>query len=581
MKSKLKDLQFTGTVGQDRIQELLRRLGLSAAECAALIQFYGANQGETIDINAFIDFLFSGSTDGKATVKGNVISAWNIRSPELAGNLLEMYPADSTVTDSEQSELIILLTLKANELMLSVDAEHPSEFLKNLLPDDLPLKILKEDSAKAGPLEKAPLNESYQEGLVKFFTPRLPDKGETEIAEYVKKFRERPEARWEYWKELRMSEFIAEDGSGGKNHFNAIIDKCTEPLIDEVAWNIGLGVADVKYHYCSTRVARTSWLYPKGAKGEDLANLKDGGPKPGQYDLFKLMVWDLILERVKDLARKDWPQGPDHWDKTFEGLKTSLSHTPSTVEHMEKIVKKLVESPSDIFVLCEASEDIISGNPAPILAEIAKQNGAKYELLRCSVLDRTSNVVVLVKEGSFKSYQIEELLDQDGKQLGRALGVALTTKAGKSLQLVALHLPSNGYNIPTVCGEIEKRLARGTPTIVAGDLNLDLRNKKAHSKFINDRPLLGKMVEASKHLWEQGKDKGSVNKRRTAFQAQVSKINLEDFAIKDSVLVSEPGLGEISGLIGLADILPSEHCPSDHVLLTWHGNSWPSVGISF
>ena len=84
---------------------------------------------------------------------------------------------------------------------------------------------------------------------------------------------------------------------------------------------------------------------------------------------------------------------------------------------------------------------------------------------------------------------------------------------------------------------MEKRLEACTnddvPTIVAGDLNLDLRDPKDRSKFETGHPRLRTLLAASKHLWNQNEKYASVNKQRTFFQAQVSKINLADFSLKD------------------------------------------------
>merc|ERR1711865_1044367 len=109
------------------------------------------------------------------TKSGHVVSCWNIRSPELVGNLFEMHPAESTLVDVDQRQLLRELMLKANGMMLAHGASNASELMKDVLPDDFPLKILKGEvkSTYAGPLEHAPLLEKHKEGLVKFFTPRL------------------------------------------------------------------------------------------------------------------------------------------------------------------------------------------------------------------------------------------------------------------------------------------------------------------------------------------------------------------------------------------------------------------------
>lgn len=378
-------------------------------------------------------------------------------------------------------------------------------------------------------------------------------------------------------KEQSARDFIADDGSGGKSSINEVLAKAPEPIMDAVAWDLGLGVGDQKYHFRDTRVERTKWLYPQDSKPDDPALVK--AIEPGKHDLFKLMIWDLLLEAVKERARGEWAEGPEHWDTTFEALRNSLSHSPSVVEHLSKIAKKIVEAGGpDVLVLVEASSNILKGDNPEVLRYIISAEGPKYRLLRPNPehMDDTSNVAILLREEVFPKFQMQPFVDQENKLLGRAMGAILTDIDGEELQILALHLPSNGYNIPAVCGEVEKRLAVPMPTIVAGDLNLDIRVAKAKNKIVADRPLLAKLVETSKHTWDQPKERGSVNKRRTAFQAQVSKINLEDFSVKDTILVPTAGLGEISGLISRSEQLPSADCPSDHVLLCWRSPKWPS-----
>eukprot|EP00931_Biecheleriopsis_adriatica_P098657 TRINITY_DN7268_c0_g3_i1.p1 TRINITY_DN7268_c0_g3~~TRINITY_DN7268_c0_g3_i1.p1 ORF type:complete len:540 (+),score=146.45 TRINITY_DN7268_c0_g3_i1:67-1620(+) len=502
-------------------------------------------------------------------------SCWNVQSPDLSGNLFQMYQGRGVVSDPVQDRLLKHLYTKADELLLGKD----SIILGELLPEDYPLQVL-QDSSKAGDLEAAPLQARHKDGLKAFFGARLGDMSSEELDGFLDSWLASPKTRWEYWKKQQIRDFIADDGSGGKAKANKGFPQAASPLLDDEAWDLALGMADQKYGYRGPRVKRIEWLYPQAAVGGDL------DLEPGKHDMFKLLVWDEILHAVHDRARKEWPEGEAHWDKTFAETKTLLSDSAGQPEEqMMGILKVMVEKGcSDIVVLNEVPAAFLEGKHN-IGEMFQKVGGPKYAVLKHDTLDTITNTVVLVREDRFKSWTQEPLLDPDtmasmpdaAKKTTseRVLLAKLVTQEGAQLQVFGLHLAGNGHNVPCVFDSIEKHLELGMPAILAGDLNLDLRVEKSRKKVQGERVLVRKLLEASKHLWDQDPELASVNKQRTPFQAQVSKINFPDFALKDAILVSQTALGKISGLINKEDVLPRRDMPSDHVLVQWHSAAWP------
>eukprot|EP00931_Biecheleriopsis_adriatica_P098656 TRINITY_DN7268_c0_g2_i1.p1 TRINITY_DN7268_c0_g2~~TRINITY_DN7268_c0_g2_i1.p1 ORF type:complete len:578 (+),score=150.98 TRINITY_DN7268_c0_g2_i1:64-1797(+) len=541
--------------------DLLIRIGVPRADAEQA----APHNDDKINMVEFVKAIFADSslqTSKKDMQDGVSCSCWNVRSPDLSGNLFEMYQGKGVVVDPVQVRLLTVLATKAEELLLGQD----SMVLGELLPDDHPLQVL-QDPSKAGNLEAAPLQSKHKDSLKGFFKARLGDKSSEELDGFIDSWLASPKARWEYWKKQRARDFIADDGSGGKAKANSAFPKAASPLVDDEAWELALGMADQKYGYRGLRVKRISWLYPEAAVGED-AKLE-----PGKHDMFKLLVWDELLRAVHDRARKEWPEGEAHWDKSFAETKTIMSEFAGEPKsRMKMILKIMVEKGcSDIVVLCEVPAEFLCGTQS-IEDLIREAGGPTYEVLKPETPDVASNTIILVRQDRFKSWTHQHLHDPADK---RTLRANLVTQAGTQLQVFGLHLPGNGHNIPQVFDSIEEQLANGIPAILAGDLNLDLRVEKSRKKVQGERVLVRKLLEASKHLWNQEPKFASVNKQRTPFQAQVSKINFPDFAMKDAILVSETALGKISGLIGEQDMLPSQELPSDHALIRWQGGAWP------
>lgn len=96
---------------------------------------------------------------------------------------------------------------------------------------------------------------------------------------------------------------------------------------------------------------------------------------------------------------------------------------------------------------------------------------------------------------------------------------------------------------------------------MAGDFNTDLRRKDVFDNM-DTRPKLSKLLMQGRKL---PLNQGTSNKQRSSFQAQVSKIRVPDFAMKDFVLLSddfdEP---QISGFVNRNRRIPDRGHPSDH-----------------
>lgn len=91
--------------------------------------------------------------------------------------------------------------------------------------------------------------------------------------------------------------------------------------------------------------------------------------------------------------------------------------------------------------------------------------------------------------------------------------------------------------------------------------------KKYSQLADSDASRVQQFLERNKGFWPPA-EYGSCNKCRTAFQAQVTKIDRPDFSLKDYVLAG-PGFqaDDMQGLLGANERLPNERCPADHALV--------------
>merc|ERR1712039_203153 len=104
-------------------------------------------------------------------------------------------------------------------------------------------------------------------------------------------------------------------------------------------------------------------------------------------------------------------------------------------------------------------------------------------------------------------------------------------------------------------------------TILVGDFNVDLRRKTVTSVTPEKFPNLAKMLSQAQRLPSH---LGTNNKQRSAFQAQVSKMFLQDFSMKDFALLGEAFCpAPLEGLISRTHSLPDAECPSDHAPLSF------------
>jgi hypothetical protein len=154
--------------------------------------------------------------------------------------------------------------------------------------------------------------------------------------------------------------------------------------------------------------------------------------------------------------------------------------------------------------------------------------------------------------------------------------------------LWAVHLQGSGRDI----GDLATALSAFdlNDVIVCGDFNFDLRDGadelkespdklgvqgKHYKNLVGEYPKIKEFVERNSRIFPEHlngpeqKRMGSCNKMRTPFQAQVTKILLPDFMLKDYVLVGKDlQVGQtMAGLIDTEIMLPNERYPSDHTLV--------------
>lgn len=632
------DEEKTGLISQEDLKYVLRYCGIDAADCGVLLLKYQASRKDEkflqgkVDYSRFVEFIWStkdkqdfvlrsespiqdeqpalgkwqtappklGDTP-KAVVRhssGDIqftphvahaqhfgplkITCWNIKSPELSGNLFEMYPGWSMLPDPEQVQLLSDFFEGAGRTMVTPEV---SPLLGDLLGNDPVQELHRLRALNINAPELLPLSMDHLRNLKKFFAVRVRDEiknDENAFDQYVTKWLRDPLARWDQWKKQPLCDFIAEDGSGGKALLNKGIPAAARPLLDEVAWDLGLGTADREYRYCSERFERVKWFLLDTHTGNDGSPPKAQENGTTKYDFFKLLVWDLALSKLRDQARAKWAghygKSPDDWDSLFKTIKEELGRTQSAEESLNATVELVAASRSDIIILTEMSKAMIGSPEHPeteFVSRVKQAGGFWYRLYKAKATDNVSNTVVLARQERFVGGKVESFhsATQHDKEECKKVGVKLRSTAGEEFQVIGVHLSGSKFDVPEFSDELEYRLNKhSTKTIVAGDFNFDFREPKLLQKMDENRPLIEHLLASSKMLWNQQADLGTVSKKRTPFQCQVSKIDLNDFSMKDFILLSDdlvPGSGTLSGLIARAQLLPDASCPSDHAPLTW------------
>lgn len=178
------------------------------------------------------------------------------------------------------------LQAAASQFMLDPDA---SPLLGDFLGENGPVDAAME--LECSPIVKQP------EGLTGWLESRK-DKWQDlwpslDSAGAAKQWCEDYKSRWSFWRRQTVNEWICDDGSGGKTNPLLTVQR---PVIDEVAWTIGLGMADVSYGNHPTRCKRAVWMHNPNTTGADL-------PKTGKNDFFKLLVYDMVISKLIEKSK--------------------------------------------------------------------------------------------------------------------------------------------------------------------------------------------------------------------------------------------------------------------------------------
>lgn len=409
-----------------------------------------------------------------------------------------------------------------------------------------------------------------------------------------------PKKRLNFWLSQPVRNFILDDGSGGNKEHEQWKDYCDENIIlDDVAWEHTINEAALRYGYTGARAKRVKWLEADHAAFGDPPPVKEDGSI--QYDYLKLMVWDLLLLAIQQESKHNWNKREENsatqWKETYKQLQISLSATSNALEaHIRKVCKLLATADviSDVIVLCDvpaaalrkigkAEENDKEKEVQPqemIVEELEKACGVSYRLLYgCNTQTREhrkfGRTIILVKEGSVASCRPLPFVSTEGST--QCMGALLRTWDGKEVEIIGIKLPRN---FERVCDEIEDRLLRREVCIVAGDFGSDLRKNQYDQKLSASRNRLGRLLRASKTMWDIPPTKGSRKEEFSAFQSQLTKIDHQDFSMRDFILLgahTDRSAWNLGGLIDADEILPNANNPSDSAPITWRSGKWTNL----
>merc|ERR1712048_1243774 len=148
----------------------------------------------------------------------------------------------------------------------------------------------------------------------------------------------------------------------------------------------------------------------------------------------------------------------------------------------------------------------------------------------------------------------------------RIVGCTLTPKSGaKEIHILGVHFSGKGHELDEIAMRLEPTIR--PDTVLLGDFNQDLRKKLTKWASPKVAPSLAKLVEQAKR---QPNHLATTNKQRSPFQAQVSKMFLQDFSMKDYAFLGERFCEtELHGPITRTELLPNPDVPSDHAPLTF------------
>jgi endonuclease/exonuclease/phosphatase family metal-dependent hydrolase len=219
---------------------------------------------------------------------------------------------------------------------------------------------------------------------------------------------------------------------------------------------------------------------------------------------------------------------------------------------MQKVVSRIQQS--DIAVLTEVPRQGLQG-----LEDFWVVSP------RDLAVDRHLNTVVLARKDLFHEPQRQDILDADGRINPRTVGCMLVTKASsKEIHIIGAHLAGKGSDKKYIAGVLEPLLR--PETVLAGDFNVDLRVKPLLPDMVS-YPRLQQFLHQAEHL---PRHLGTSNKQRSPFQAQVSKMFLQDFSMKDFVFLGENFKStQLHGLVPRTRTLPDAGVPSDHAPLSF------------
>lgn len=456
----------------------------------------------------------------RADVGSFTVMAWNMMSPDFAANALEYLPNERSLPQKVRATLRDALQ-GARRIMVCPDT---SPTLGDLLGDK-PLIF-----AQESPFETAPLSDQDEKSLngvrewlqsrAKQWVPFWGDLSTDSVAE---RWCADYTFRWDFWKRQTVHEWLCDDGSGGITNPLMLPRK---PVIDEMCWDLGISTADRKY---PNRSKRCRWI----------VSTEDVPPKGvGKHDFFKLLVFDLVICHILE------EQPAEAVDSLLAALRPMSAN-----ERMLRIEQRCHDA--DIVILVEAPRELNTGFE-------------DFWIVRSSATTTQLNTVILARRAMF-----DEPVQQDfsrcaeGAANARVVGCTLRRKTdGQELKVIGVHLSVKGYDTKHIAKELDRAI---TPrTILGGDFNIDLRKGKCTDW--DHLPRLKALCEQAKDI---PVDLGSTSKERSPFQAQISKMFLPEFSLKDYLLTAENlFVTRRRGMIYRSQRLPDCDTPSDHAPIT-------------
>jgi len=300
-------------------------------------------------------------------------------------------------------------------------------------------------------------------------------------------------------------------------------------VIDELAWDVGISTADAHYGNHPTRCDRAIWMH---------SDTKTADPvETGRHDYFKLLVFDMVVAKMLSHVSQE------------RVISLMNEMTPAIDEaRMAKVVQKF--SQCDIAVLLEIPSKLIPGLE-------------DFHVVHSPKMEKALNTIIIARRTKFECPDRIEFTKSSGDLNPRIIGCNLVSRDRTwQAQVIGVHVSGKGYEKEFVATQLEEVIHAGT--IMAGDFNTDLRRRGVFED-LTTRPKLAKLLEQAAKL---PLNKGTSNKTRSSFQAQVSKIRSPDFTMKDFVFVGEKFEEPImTGWIDRHRRIPDAECPSDHAYL--------------